>query len=232
MNNQARLAGVSCDGQETQDGGKGMPQSKWLTAGRVMALQTVNCPDRIAVKDKVRQLTFKEWNERANALSNTLAAWVWGMGTDEPGVAVDAAHPWMIMYTSGTTGKPKGVVRNHEATMAEWLMNVIDFGFKPDDKGLLVMPMCHINSVFYSFVFTYIGASCYICNLVSFDPEEILRIMQEEKIAFVSLVPTHCTMILAHPDSRNYDVSSMRNVLCSSAPVRTDAKLSNLIDNF
>jgi len=144
---------------------------------------------------------------------------------EEPGVTVDGADPWMIMYTSGTTGKPKGAVRNHEATLAEFLINIVELGFRQDDNGLLVMPMCHINSVFYSFVFTYMGASCFIYNMPTFDPEDVLKTIEKERITFISLVPTHYIMILSHPNKDRYDVSSIRRLVCSSAPVRMSTKV-------
>ena len=78
-----------------------------------------------------------------------------GASAEEPGVEVDHKDTWVIMYTSGTTGKPKGVVRSHESFVAQYLTNIIEFGFNRDDIGLMVMPMCHINAILYSFVFTY-----------------------------------------------------------------------------
>jgi len=129
------------------------------------------------------------------------------------------------MYTSGTTGKPKGAVRNHQATIGEFLINIVELGFRHDDIGLLVMPMCHINSVFYSFVFTYMGASCFVYNMTAFDPEDLLKTIEKESITFTSLVPTHYIMILSHPNRDRYNVSSIRKLLCSSAPVRKSTKL-------
>lgn len=51
-----------------------MLKSKWLPAGTIMAVQAFNIPNKVAVKDKIRQLTFKEWNDRSNRPSNALAA--------------------------------------------------------------------------------------------------------------------------------------------------------------
>ena len=144
-----------------------------------------------------------------------------------PDVVVDGADVWNIMYTSGTTGKAKGVVRTHESNIAEYILNDINMGVRPGDKVMLVMPMCHINSIFYSFSYTYVGASCFVYNMVSFDPEDLLRTIDREKITFTSLVPTHYIMMLALPDAvkSKYDVSSVRQLLISSAPARKDTKL-------
>jgi acyl-CoA synthetase (AMP-forming)/AMP-acid ligase II len=88
-----------------------------------------------------------------------------------------------------------------------------------------VMPLCHINSTFFTFTFLYIGASVYIHPAQSFRPEEILEIVEREKITFISLIPTHYNLILnASDDAKKRDMGSIRKLLCSSAPVRKSMK--------
>ncbi len=65
---------------------------------------------------------------------------------------------WNIMYTSGTTGRPKGVVRTHESHISHYLLSNINMGVRPTDKVMLVMPMCHVNSIQYSFPYTLMTA--------------------------------------------------------------------------
>jgi acyl-CoA synthetase (AMP-forming)/AMP-acid ligase II len=150
----------------------------------------------------------------------------------EPDADVDSRDTWILIYTSGTTGKPKGVVRSHESHIAFYLINGIDFGFNEHDVCMNVMPLCHINSTFFTFTFLYIGASVYIHPARSFQPVEILQIIEQEKITFISLIPTHYNLILNIPEEeRQYDVTSVRKLLCSSAPVRKDMKLA-IIDFF
>ena len=145
----------------------------------------------------------------------------------EPDIEVGPKDTWILIYTSGTTGKPKGVVRSHESHIAFYLINAVDFGFNEHDYCMNVMPLCHINSTFFTFTFLYIGASVYIHPARSFRPEEILEIVETEKITFISLIPTHYNLILnASADAKNRDVSSVRKLLCSSAPVRKSMKLA------
>ena len=145
---------------------------------------------------------------------------------DEPQHAVLPSDTWILIYTSGTTGKPKGVLRSHESHVAFYLINAIDFGFSPKDICMNVMPLCHINSTYFTFTFLYIGGSVYVHPARSFRPEEILKIIEREKITFISLIPTHYNLILNVPEEkRTYDVSSIRKLLCSSAPVRKQVKM-------
>jgi acyl-CoA synthetase (AMP-forming)/AMP-acid ligase II len=144
---------------------------------------------------------------------------------EEPDADVKPSDPWILMYTSGTTGKPKGVVRSHESHIAFYLINAVDFGFREDDICLNIMPLCHINSTFFTFTFTYIGGSVYIHPARAFDATEILQIVEREKVTFISLIPTHYSLLLnVPPEARNCDTSSLRKLLCSSAPVRMSMK--------
>ncbi|MBW2347754.1 MAG: AMP-binding protein [Deltaproteobacteria bacterium] len=152
---------------------------------------------------------------------------------EEPEELVDAADIWVVMYTSGTTGRPKGVLRTHEANMAQYYLNNINMGVLPTDKVMLVMPMCHVNSIFYSFPYTLVTAPVFVYNMISFDPEDLLRTIDKYKITFTSLVPTHYIMLLALPEEvkDSIDVSSIRQLLISSAPARKDLKLA-IMDYF
>jgi acyl-CoA synthetase (AMP-forming)/AMP-acid ligase II len=150
----------------------------------------------------------------------------------EPEVHVAPEDPWILIYTSGTTGIPKGVVRSHESHVAFYLLNAIDFGFNEHDVCLNVMPLCHINSTFFTFTFIYVGGTAYIHPARSFKAEEILETIEREGITFISLIPTHYSIILNAPEgARAFDVSSIRKLLCSSAPVWKDMKLA-IMDFF
>lgn len=155
-----------------------------------------------------------------------------GQPENEPDIQVTSRDAWILIYTSGTTGKPKGVVRSHASHIAFYLVNGIDFQFNEHDICLNVMPLCHINSTFFTFTFLYIGASVYIHPGRSFRAEQILEIIEIEKITFISLIPTHYNLLLNVPEEdRRFDVSSIRKLLCSSAPVRKTMKLA-IMDFF
>jgi len=144
----------------------------------------------------------------------------------KPDVKVDSKDTWAQIYTSGTTGFPKGVVRSHESYAAFFLVNAVDFGFSEKDNGMIIMPLFHVNSTFYGLLFPYIGASLFVGRDKGFDPEELLSIVDREKITFISLIPTHYSLILEVPQEtrRRFDTNSLRKLLCSSAPARSKIK--------
>ena len=72
------------------------------------------------------------------------------------------------MYTSGTTGRPKGVVRTHESYLGMYYLDIANMGVRPTDKVLMVMPMCHVNSIFYSFPYTLVSAPVCVYDESSF----------------------------------------------------------------
>ncbi len=143
-----------------------------------------------------------------------------------PKVQVESEDTWFQIYTSGTTGIPKGVVRSHESYVAFYLINTVDFGFSEKDKGMIIMPLYHVNSTFYGPLFLYIGASLYVGRDKGFDPVQLLHTFSDEKITFTSLIPTHYNLILNVPVDvrKQFDVSSVRKLLCSSAPARVHIK--------
>ena len=148
-----------------------------------------------------------------------------GMAVTEPDVDVSPDDTWVLLYTSGTTGAPKGVLRSHKSYVAFYLINAVDFGFNEHDVCMNIMPLYHVNSTYFTFTFTYVGATVYIHPARSFKGEEILEIIEREKITFISLIPTHYHLILnVTKEAKRFDTSSIRKLLCSSAPATKKMK--------
>jgi acyl-CoA synthetase (AMP-forming)/AMP-acid ligase II len=151
----------------------------------------------------------------------------------EPGIAVAPSDTWCLMYTSGTTGQPKGAMRSHGAGVLLSLTTDIELGFSRRDAGLLVMPMCHANSLYFMGSLAYCGAPIKVYSRASFEPEHLLRELSTGESTFTSLTPTHFVMMLGlerrvldsmHPDG-------ITKFMISSAPARRDTKQA-ILDYF
>ena len=149
------------------------------------------------------------------------------------GAPTAADDPAMMIYTSGTTGNPKGAIRSHAGQALMGLVTALDFGFSRSDAGLLVMPMCHANSLNFFSSFAYCGATCGVYDRHSFDPEHLLATLSAQHVSFTSLVPTHYIMTLGLPQAvkSRYDVASVNKLLVSSAPARRETKLA-IMEHF
>jgi fatty-acyl-CoA synthase len=144
----------------------------------------------------------------------------------EPEVAASPEDPWMLMYTSGTTGSPKGAIRNHRGGAMLSLVTDIELSLHREDGALLVMPMCHANSLYFFGAFAHCGATTTVYSRKSFDPEHCVRVLGEGISTFTSLVPTHYAMMLALPEATRAQLNLDRvaKLMISSAPARPDAK--------
>jgi fatty-acyl-CoA synthase len=147
-----------------------------------------------------------------------------------PAVSVTPADLFALMYTSGTTGRPKGAMRIHEGNALLALATALEFGLTAHDNGLLVMPLCHANSLYFAVTFAMLGATIVVHDRSSFDAAELLAILARERITFTSLVPTHYVMMLDLPAQvkAQHDLSRVGKLLVSSAPARKDTKLAIL----
>jgi fatty-acyl-CoA synthase len=150
-----------------------------------------------------------------------------------PSMDIESSAPWTLMYTSGTTGKPKGAIRSHKAGAMLSLVTEVELGISRHDAALLVMPMCHANSLYFFGAFSYCGAACTVYSRKHFDPEHLVRTLAEGSATFTSLVPTHYSMILDLPAATRarYNVDAVTKLMISSAPARRETKIT-VMDYF
>ena len=144
----------------------------------------------------------------------------------EPEIGVAPDDPWCLMYTSGTTGNPKGAIRSHRGMAMLALMTEIELGLSRRDDALLVMPMCHANSLNFFTAFLYIGGTVTIFSRPSFDAALCLRTIGDMGVTFSSMVPTHYMMMLDVPEADRGDAGfeKVQKLMVSSAPARVETK--------
>jgi 2-furoate---CoA ligase len=121
------------------------------------------------------------------------------------------ADDWSLMlYTSGTTGKPKGVPRRHRHERAAALAHVAQNQYLRNERTLGVMPLYHTMGVRSLLAMALIDG-CFVC-VPKFDPAAVLAAIQAERITNLYLVPTLYHDVIAHPDCARTDLSSVRKL--------------------
>jgi acyl-CoA synthetase (AMP-forming)/AMP-acid ligase II len=136
---------------------------------------------------------------------------------EEPDVQVDEDDPVGIVYTSGTTGVPRGALYSHRRFMDDSRTLAMNMGLRPGHKRILITPLFHIagNSHFRSSLYT--GGRSIVMKF--FDPEATLRAIQVEQATHMDIVPTHLVAMLNLPDIDKYDVSSLEFLWYGGSPM-------------
>jgi len=126
----------------------------------------------------------------------------------------DVAH---LYYTSGTTGRPKGVMLTHKNVKSHALGTIAELHLTDCDNWFHVAPLFHLADAWATFAITWVAGKHVI--LPSFDPLEVLRLIQGEKITLSNLIPTMLNMMVNHADVDRFDYSSLRVILSGGAPI-------------
>jgi long-chain acyl-CoA synthetase len=142
----------------------------------------------------------------------------------EPGEDLDdPALGSQMLYTSGTTGRPKGVFRD-EASLATAVM-LARAAYRDGNVHLLTGPLYHAAPLLFSLNAPLI-AGVPVVVMPAWDPEEALRLIERHRVTHTHMVPTMFHQLLALPDDVRacYDVSSLHNVLHGAAPCPVGVK--------
>ena len=134
---------------------------------------------------------------------------------DEP---VDPADPCMILYTSGTTGRPKGATLSHANVTWNSFNLLLDVDLAGDDVTLVVAPMFHVAALNQTVLPTLLKGGRVVL-VASFDAERTLGLIAEHQVTFVFGVPTMFLAMARSPDWAGADLSSVRSAICGGAPV-------------
>ncbi len=137
----------------------------------------------------------------------------------EPETDVKEEDPFIIFYTSGTTGVPRGAVYTHYKKLEEARTKIIMAGLKHDNKHVMILPLFHIGGWSHFWAFFLIGATNVIMTNRSFDPSATLLTIQNERATDVHIVPTQLVSILSLPDIGQYDLSSLKQIWYAASPM-------------
>lgn len=151
-----------------------------------------------------------------------------GEGAAAPDVSFDpATHVAALPYSSGTTGKPKGVMLSHRNLVANVAQIRPRIGFGSDDRVLALLPFFHIYGMTVLLNAT-LRQRATLVTMVRFDLREFLRIIAERRITFVFIAPPIAVALAKHPMVDQFDLSSVRAMVSGAASL--DAALGKAVE--
>ena len=133
-------------------------------------------------------------------------------------VRVRPEQPAEMLYTSGTTGQPKGCLLSHGNLWHQARTYVDLHGWTAEDRYLVAVPYFHIFGALGAIVANTLAGSTQVLMDV-FEPEAAMRLIQDERVTIFSGVPTMFIGILGHPRFGAYDLRSLRTGAIGAAPV-------------
>ena len=136
---------------------------------------------------------------------------------DEPTATAGPSDIAYLMYTSGTTGGPKGVMISHAAMVEATRMLSHEGGISSTDKALIVMPLFHLGGKIEQMNFNLMGAEVVL--KAAFDAEDILDTIEKERVTAAHFAPAMIQRLLDVLETKPYDVSTLRCVHYASAPM-------------
>ncbi|MFO0986354.1 MAG: long-chain-fatty-acid--CoA ligase [Alphaproteobacteria bacterium] len=135
----------------------------------------------------------------------------------EPQAAVGGGEPLVLVYTSGTTGRPKGAVLTHNQMYWASATMAASHDYRPGDVNLVPTPLFHVGGLSFATLFVHMGATLVLPR--AWEPGAVLALIAKERINHFFAVPAMVRSLLEHPDFATADLSSLRWILCGGARV-------------
>lgn len=149
---------------------------------------------------------------------------------DEPNVAVDLGDMCLLPYTSGTTGRPKGVGRTHGNIMWDAIGNIFDVGITEDDVYLSIPSFSWVAGWCHYFMgILWVGGKVVLNPTGGLKIDNLLEIIERERVTRVFLVPTVIKRLLDFPDFKKYDIGSLKMITTAAEPVPVDL-INRMVD--
>ncbi len=148
---------------------------------------------------------------------------------DEPLVLLEEDDPVFIMYTAGTTGRPKGAVLTHKGQVMLWTLATVEVGREPDIGDMSAWRACAAPPIFHLASFGccmgyLLFGSTIILPVQVFNPVEIMQLLEREKCDSVLLIPAMANFLLQMPDLDKYDTSSLKAWFSGAAILPTELR--------
>lgn len=175
-------------------------------------------PQRYLVVGEVPKSNYSSYRDLRNESSAA-----------EPDIEVEENDAYNIMYTSGTTGLPKGIVMTHRIRLLYALFFGVEYGVGYDSR-ILSSGAIYFNGSFIFLMASFFAGGTFVL-LRKFDATEVLKTIQKEKITHSFMVPTQFIALLAHHNFKEYDTSSLQALLSGAAPLSKKTK-EDILANF
>ncbi len=137
--------------------------------------------------------------------------------TGEPRIGADDEEPLVIMFTSGTTGRPKGAVLTHDNLFFDSCTVSVSLDWRTGDRVLVPLPLFHIGALIYVVIGVHVGATTVLME--TFDPTAFLEAVAAHEVNSILAVPSMLTFAMQVPAYEQADLSTVRLVLAGAAPV-------------
>jgi len=134
----------------------------------------------------------------------------------EPEVSTTADDLAHIIYTTGTTGAPKGAIATRQIAVNRICNISIEHSIDPNDKFAMVFPLFHVG-VYVALGYVFRAATLAILN--DWDPKDFCWLVQEERIKKTNLAPVIVNFLLNWPDTAQYDLSSLQLLMYGASPM-------------
>lgn len=175
-------------------------------------------------------LTTIDWGGEAPTVpAPAFDSFVSGYSTAEPDVDIEAEDLAQIMYTSGTTSKPKGVLLPHRALHAGAMNNVVGGDLDRDTVGSALLPMFHCAQL--SATKGALQASAKSIIMRGFEPDRFLDDVETHGISHITMLPAMYTELLGRNDIGERDLSSLERCTYAMAPIGNNT-LEEAIETF
>ncbi len=127
----------------------------------------------------------------------------------EPEIVVDEDSTAWLLYTSGTTGFPKGAMLTHRNLCVAVIESIIEYEPQPDERNLMAFPLCHVSG--YAVPVNHFRGGCIVLTPM-FEPELWMQLVDEHGITGTAMAPTMLNMVLQHPRINEYSLATLRGI--------------------